>query len=129
MEAQTRYRQVRGASAAAVTAAIRRRPMWRATFFAVAAMPSMRRSPRPPHSLWCGRICAASGLTGFILVYDAKTRKVHAINAAGPAPAAANAKMFANGFPDRGPLLSSVPGIVDGWGEAHSKFGRLKWAT
>src|SRR5262245_47610513 len=121
MEAQTRYRQVRGASAAVATghpastdvASYILRRGGNAVDAAIAAAAAL--AVVRPHM--CGL-----GADGFILVYDAKTAKVHAINAAGPAPAAATSKMFAKGFPDRGPVLSSVPGIVDGWGEVHRKF-------
>jgi gamma-glutamyltranspeptidase / glutathione hydrolase len=127
MSQQTRYRQIRGSSAAIVTghaastdvaSYILRRGgnAIDAAIGAAAALAVVR-----PHM--CGL-----GADGFFLIYDAKSRKVHALNAAGPAPAKANVQMFASGFPKRGACLSSVPGIVAGWGEAHSRFGRLPWS-
>jgi gamma-glutamyltranspeptidase len=64
---------------------------------------------------------------GFMLVYEARTRKVHALNAGGYAPAAATLDLFPNGIPDHGPEISTVPGIVDGWGQALQRFGRMAW--
>jgi len=68
------------------------------------------------------------GADGFLLVYDATTQRVDALNAAGPAPAAAGLDQFPAGIPDRGPRASSVPGIVDGWGQAHRRYGRVAWS-
>ena len=34
-----------------------------------------------------------------------------------------------SGIPERGPLSSTVPGVVAGWQELHRRFGRLPWAT
>jgi gamma-glutamyltranspeptidase/glutathione hydrolase len=68
------------------------------------------------------------GGDGFLLVYDARAGRVTAVNAGGPAPAAASPDRFPGGIPDRGPLVSTVPGIVDGWGRAWERFGRLPWA-
>jgi gamma-glutamyltranspeptidase/glutathione hydrolase len=126
MEQPTRYRQLRGAQAAAVTGhpaatAVAARTLDRggnavdAALAAASALAVVR-----PHM--CG-----VGADGFMLMYDAKSKQVHVLNAAGPAPATAGLSHFAAGMPDRGPATSSVPGIVDGWGEAHRRFGRMAW--
>jgi gamma-glutamyltranspeptidase/glutathione hydrolase len=127
MDPQTRYRQLRGSSAAVVTghaastdaASHILRKGGNAIDAAIAAAAAL--AVVRPHM--CG-----IGADGFLLIYDAKERKVHALNAAGPAPAAANPELFAKGFPSRGACLSSIPGIVGGWGEAHRRFGRLAWS-
>lgn len=72
-------------------------------------------------------MCGVAG-DGFFLIYDAESKTVHALNAGGHAPAALTLAHFKNGMPDRGAILSTVPGIMDGWGEAHKRFGTLPWA-
>jgi gamma-glutamyltranspeptidase/glutathione hydrolase len=63
----------------------------------------------------------------FAIVYDAKTRKVHGLNASGRAPAAATVEEFKKRglqkIPLRGELSVSVPGVVDGWSELLAKHG------
>lgn len=63
----------------------------------------------------------------FAIVYSAKTKKVHALNASGRAPAAATLDEFKKRglqrIPVRGELSVSVPGVVDGWHELLSKHG------
>ncbi len=63
----------------------------------------------------------------FAIVYDAKTKKLHGLNASGPAPKNATLKVFQDqklGFiPERGPLSWSVPGCVEGWDQLRRKFG------
>jgi gamma-glutamyltranspeptidase/glutathione hydrolase len=51
----------------------------------------------------------------FALVYRPEDGRVQAINASGPAPAAATPDRFPNGIPNTGPLAVTVPGVVDGW--------------
>jgi gamma-glutamyltranspeptidase/glutathione hydrolase len=72
-------------------------------------------------------MCGVAG-DGFFLIYDAPSRGVSALNAGGPAPAAVGLERFPRGVPDRGPLLSTVPGILDGWAQALERFGTLSWA-
>jgi gamma-glutamyltranspeptidase / glutathione hydrolase len=68
----------------------------------------------------------------FALVYDAKTKRVRALNASGRAPAAATPDEFRrrnlDAIPYRGELSVSVPGMVDGWNELLTKHGTLPLA-
>jgi gamma-glutamyltranspeptidase len=73
-----------------------------------------------------------TGLGGdsFWLIYDAKTRQVHALNGSGRAATQASIEFYqAKGYtdlPSRGPLAAiTVPGTVDAWATAHERFGRL----
>jgi gamma-glutamyltranspeptidase/glutathione hydrolase len=63
----------------------------------------------------------------FAIVYSAKDKKVHGLNASGRAPAAATLAEFKRRglerIPLRGELSISVPGVVDGWHELLSKHG------
>ena len=65
----------------------------------------------------------------FAIVWDAKTQKLHGLNASGRSPYELTLGYFEkNGYekiPSHGPLSVSVPGCVDGWFELHKKFGRL----
>jgi len=63
----------------------------------------------------------------FAIVYSAKDKKVHGLNASGRAPAAATLDEFTKRglqrIPVRGELSVSVPGVVDGWSELLSRHG------
>ena len=63
----------------------------------------------------------------FAIVYSAKDKKIHGLNASGRAPAAATLEEFKRRglqrIPLRGELAVSVPGVVDGWHELLSKHG------
>ncbi len=65
----------------------------------------------------------------FALVWDAKTKKLHGLNASGRSPRSLTLKHFRKKglekIPALGPLPVSVPGCVDGWFELHAKFGTL----
>jgi len=65
----------------------------------------------------------------FAIVWDAKTRKLYGLNASGPAPEKLSLEYFQNNnlseYPEFGPLPVTVPGVVAGWSELHSKFGKL----
>lgn len=75
------------------------------------------------------------GLGGdlFAIVYDAKTKKLHGLNASGRAPLALTLEQLRgvlkqlnrDRIPMHGMLPISVPGAVDGWFELHARFGRL----
>ena len=67
----------------------------------------------------------------FALVWDAKTQKLHGLDASGRAPARATRAFYVErGYkqiPETGPLSWSVPGCVDGWEELRKRFGRLSF--
>ena len=67
----------------------------------------------------------------FALVWDARTRTLHGLNASGRAPYAATIALFRERglaeIPARGPLSWSVPGCVDGWDRLRSRFGTMAW--
>jgi len=72
-----------------------------------------------------------TGLGGdaFALIYTAGDKRVHALNASGPAPAAATLEAYrAQGHttvPRQSPLAWTVPGCVDGWAQMLSAHGKL----
>lgn len=69
----------------------------------------------------------------FAIVWDAKSKKLHGLNASGRSPKSLSlqklrdelAKLGSDVIPPRGVLPISVPGCVDGWFELHKRFGRL----
>jgi gamma-glutamyltranspeptidase/glutathione hydrolase len=65
----------------------------------------------------------------FALVWDARTKTLHGLNASGRSPKSLSREWFIeNGLetiPPYGPLPVSVPGAVDGWFELHGRFGKL----
>lgn len=67
------------------------------------------------------------GGDGFIMCYDAATKRVYGVNATGPAPSGATREFYVErgGIPMKGILSVSIPGIVDGWLIAHRQFGKL----
>jgi len=71
------------------------------------------------------------GGDAFWLIHDAATGRQHVLNASGRAAAAATCALYA-GAPEiapRGPRAAlTVPGAVDGWVQAHARFGRLPFA-
>jgi gamma-glutamyltranspeptidase len=72
--------------------------------------------------------CSAGGDV-FMLIWDAKTQHLHALNGSGRAPSGMTPELFISKgmkkIPDRGPLSINVPGAVDGWFEALGRFGTL----
>lgn len=67
----------------------------------------------------------------FLLYWDAKTGKLYELNANGWAPSgltiASLKKKGAASMPEAGIGSVTVPGAVDGWSQAHKKFGRMAW--
>ena len=65
----------------------------------------------------------------FAIVWDAKSKSLHGLNASGRSPKSLSREWFhENGIekiPPYGPLTVSVPGAVDGWFELHGRFGKL----
>jgi len=72
--------------------------------------------------------CSAGGDV-FMLIWEAKTQQLHALNGSGRAPRGMTPDYFAaqgmRQIPERGPLPITVPGAVDGWFEALGRFGKL----
>jgi gamma-glutamyltranspeptidase/glutathione hydrolase len=65
----------------------------------------------------------------FAIVWDAKTQKLHGLNASGRSPKSLTIEYFRENnlsrIPSFGPIPVTVPGAVDGWFELHKKFGKL----
>ncbi len=66
----------------------------------------------------------------FALVWEAKTKTLHGLNASGRSPAkltleALRARCPDGSIPSLGPLPVTVPGCVDGWFELATRFGKL----
>ncbi len=65
----------------------------------------------------------------FAIVWDAREKKLHGLNASGRCPALltidAVKKKGHEKIPYTGFLPQTVPGCVDGWFELHAKFGKL----
>jgi len=63
----------------------------------------------------------------FAIVWDAKSKKLHGLNASGRSPQSLELSHFQtlglDKIPSFGPLPVSVPGAVDGWYQLHDKFG------
>jgi gamma-glutamyltranspeptidase/glutathione hydrolase len=68
----------------------------------------------------------------YAIVWDAKTQKLHGLNASGRAPGKATLAYFKEkglkDIPTNGPLSWSVPGCVDGWDQLRQKFGTMGFA-
>jgi gamma-glutamyltranspeptidase/glutathione hydrolase len=68
----------------------------------------------------------------FAIVYDAKTKTLHALNASGRSAYAATPQEYAKRgqtrMPATGVLSVTVPGVIEGWSELLSKYGTLPMA-
>lgn len=68
----------------------------------------------------------------YAIVWDAKDKKLHGLNASGRSPKSLTMEHFKKleleKIPSYGPLPVSVPGAVDGWYMLHDKFGKLTMA-
>ncbi|HUR56763.1 MAG TPA: gamma-glutamyltransferase [Opitutaceae bacterium] len=79
--------------------------------------------------------CGPSGDL-FAIVWEAKTKKLHGLNASGRSPLGLSleqikaevAKLGRDKIPMNGMLCISVPGAIDGWFELHGRFGKLPMA-
>jgi gamma-glutamyltranspeptidase/glutathione hydrolase len=70
------------------------------------------------------------GGDGFLMLYRRAAGRVEVVNATGPAPALATRERYLDqGIPLKGIGSVSVPGLVDGWLEAHARYGRLALAS
>src|SRR5215510_3358777 len=67
----------------------------------------------------------------FLIYWDAKSGKLYGLNASGWAPRKLSieflAKQGITTMPPEGIHSVTVPGAVDGWSQAHQRFGRLPW--
>jgi gamma-glutamyltranspeptidase / glutathione hydrolase len=65
------------------------------------------------------------GGDAFALVWHRESGDVDCLNAGGRAPLDVRLERFRQGIPARGPLASTVPGIVDSWSELQGRYGSL----
>ncbi len=76
--------------------------------------------------------CSAGGDV-FMLIWEAKTQQLYALNGSGRAPRGLTPEFLAaqgiRQIPLRGPLSINVPGAVDGWFTALERFGTLPAET
>jgi len=67
----------------------------------------------------------------FLIYWDAKSGKLYGLNSSGWAPRKLTieflAKQGITAMPREGIHSVTVPGAVDGWSQAHVRFGRLPW--
>lgn len=67
----------------------------------------------------------------FLIYWDAKSGKLYGLNASGWAPRRISIEFLARqgitSMPHDGIHTVTVPGAVEGWSEAHKRFGRLPW--
>lgn len=79
---------------------------------------------------------AMDGIGGdlFVILYEAKTGKIHGLNASGWSPAGVSLARLrekepdAREMPQRGIESVTVPGCVDGWAQLLARFGRKTFA-
>jgi gamma-glutamyltranspeptidase/glutathione hydrolase len=69
------------------------------------------------------------GGDAFVMIYDASSGEVHALNGSGRSGAVAEPAYFTDQglseIPQTGPLSVSVPGAVAAWVDVHERFGSL----
>ena len=67
----------------------------------------------------------------FLIYWDAKSGKLYGLNASGWTPKKLTIEFLAQhgitSMPHDGIQSVTVPGAVDGWSQAHHRFGRLAW--
>ena len=72
---------------------------------------------------------SGAGGDGYLMLYRRAAGRIEVVNATGPAPALATRESYLpQGIPQKGIRSVSVPGLVDGWLEAHARYGRLALA-
>ncbi len=69
------------------------------------------------------------GGDAFSLIWRRTDGSVDALNAGGRAPMQATPERFADGIPDAGPLTNTVPSVVDGILELHTRYATLSIDT
>jgi len=75
----------------------------------------------------------SNGMGGdlFLIYWDAKTGKLSGLNSSGWAPRKLSVEFLAKqgitSMPSDGIHSVTVPGAVEGWSQAHRRFGRLPW--
>jgi gamma-glutamyltranspeptidase/glutathione hydrolase len=75
----------------------------------------------------------SNGMGGdlFLIYWDAKSGKLYGLNSSGWAPRKLSAQFLAaqgiTSMPAYGIHSVTVPGAVEGWSQAHRRFGRLLW--
>ncbi|HEY6308640.1 MAG TPA: gamma-glutamyltransferase [Candidatus Angelobacter sp.] len=67
----------------------------------------------------------------FLIYWDAKTGRLYGLNSSGWAPRKLSVEFLAKqgitSMPHDGIHSVTVPGAVEGWSQAHQRFGRLAW--
>ena len=67
----------------------------------------------------------------FLIYWDAKTGKLYGLNSSGWAPRGLSIEYLKQRgittMPEHGIDSVTVPGAVEGWSEAHKRFGKLPW--
>jgi gamma-glutamyltranspeptidase / glutathione hydrolase len=67
----------------------------------------------------------------FLIYWDAKSGKLYGLNSSGWAPRKLTIEFLARqgitAMPHEGIHTVTVPGAVEGWSQAHKRFGRLPW--
>jgi len=75
----------------------------------------------------------SNGMGGdlFLIYWDAKSGKLYGLNSSGWAPRKLSVEFLAKqgitSMPGDGIHSVTVPGAVEGWSQAHQRFGRLPW--
>src|SRR5580700_9258474 len=75
----------------------------------------------------------SNGIGGdlFLIYWDAKAGKLYGLNSSGWAPRKLSAQFLATqgitSMPGYGIHSVTVPGAVEGWSQAHQRFGHLPW--
>src|SRR5580700_2582867 len=67
----------------------------------------------------------------FLIYWDAKSGKLYGLNSSGWAPRGLSVEFLAKhgitSMPGDGIHTATVPGAVEGWSQAHQRFGHLPW--